>query len=119
MDGTSIVFSFLSGLLGSGLAVFIAKEILSKGIQYSFDRELKRFEAELKQTSDSQLEEFRNRFALGATSHMANVAFDNYVNFCEEYMKNVQETFSIVFGPGVREDNISEHAKTLRAIQKK
>jgi hypothetical protein len=89
MDSTALVFSFLSGLVGSGVALFIAKEILSKGIQYSFDRELKRFEAELKQTSDRQLEEFRNRFALGATSHMANVAFDKYVEFCEEYMKNV------------------------------
>jgi hypothetical protein len=33
-----------------------------------------------------RLEEAKNRFTVGATSHMAIVAFDKHVQFCEEYV---------------------------------
>ena len=115
MDKTA-VYAFLSALVGSGLVLFLAREILSKGIQHAFDRECKKFEAELKRDSDQRMEELRNRFEMGATSHMADVAFDKYVEFCEEYVKSAQDTFTIVFGPGIREDKISEHARKLRSI---
>lgn len=40
--------------------------------------------------------ELQNRqqdFALGTASHMANVAYDKHVIFCEEYMERVQKGF--------------------------
>lgn len=31
-------------------------------------------------------------FSIGASSHMANVAFDKHVQFCEKYVQEVQDT---------------------------
>lgn len=39
-----------------------------------------------------RLEEGRNRFTIGVTSHMASVAFDKHVKFCEEYVEEMQKT---------------------------
>lgn len=33
------------------------------------------------------IERQRTRFSIGATSHMATVAFDKHIGFCEEYIK--------------------------------
>jgi hypothetical protein len=38
-----------------------------------------------------------HRFEIGATSHMANTAFDKHVKFCEEYDKAMQETIDHLF----------------------
>jgi hypothetical protein len=39
-------------------------------------------------------------FILGVTSHMANVAFDKHVEFCEKYISQMQETLSTLFREG-------------------
>lgn len=39
-------------------------------------------------------------FNLGAMSHMANVAFDKHVEFCEKYMAEVHNTVSTLFRNG-------------------
>lgn len=38
-----------------------------------------------------QQEENRNRFTVGVTSHMASIAFDKHVKFCEEYVEEMQK----------------------------
>jgi hypothetical protein len=42
----------------------------------------------------------QQHFVLGVTSHMANVAFDRHVDFCEKYITKMQETLSILFTEG-------------------
>jgi len=42
-------------------------------------------------------------FSLGITSHMAKVAFDNHVAFCEKYMKAVQNTVDVLWAEGASE----------------
>lgn len=42
----------------------------------------------------------QQHFVLGVTSHMANVAFDRHVDFCEKYITKMQETLSILFREG-------------------
>lgn len=39
-------------------------------------------------------------FSLGATSHMANVAFDKHVEFCEKYLREVHETVATLYRHG-------------------
>jgi hypothetical protein len=39
-------------------------------------------------------------FNLGSTSHMANVAFDKHVEFCEHYMEEVHNTINTLFQEG-------------------
>ena len=40
-----------------------------------------------------ELQNKQQDFVLGTASHMANVAYDKHVLFCEEYINRVQETF--------------------------
>jgi hypothetical protein len=42
----------------------------------------------------------QQHFILGVTSHMANVAFDKHVEFCEGYISKMQETLSMLFREG-------------------
>ena len=42
----------------------------------------------------------QQHFILGVTSHMANVAFDKHVEFCERYISQMQETLSALFREG-------------------
>lgn len=62
--------------------------------------------------------EANNRFSLGASSHMANTAFDKHVLFCEQYVAEVQNTLSTLYRDGPR-DSALAHAHTLYNIQEK
>lgn len=46
----------------------------------------------------------QQHFILGVTSHMANVAFDRHVEFCEKYMALMQEGLSELFHKGPSKD---------------
>ncbi|MEW8040450.1 MAG: hypothetical protein AB2800_09710 [Candidatus Thiodiazotropha endolucinida] len=50
-------------------------------------------------------------FNIGATSHMANVAFDKHVEFCEKYMQEVHETVSTLYREGPTENALSHAGK--------
>jgi len=45
----------------------------------------------------------QQHFILGVTSHMANVAFDKHVVFCEQYITKMQDTLGILFRDGPTE----------------
>ena len=60
----------------------------------------------------------QNRFSLGASSHMANVAFDKHVIFSEEYAQEVLKTLSTLFrnGPSLE---ILTHTTALFDLRQK
>lgn len=60
----------------------------------------------------------QNRFSLGATSHMASVAFDKHVQFCEEYVAEAQRTLGTLFREGPTED-VLKHTGNLYSLQQK
>jgi hypothetical protein len=60
----------------------------------------------------------QQRFALGATSHMANVAFDKHVIFCEEYVHELNETVKSLYAEGPSPKAL-EHARKLFAVRLK
>ena len=60
----------------------------------------------------------QNHFSLGATSHMASVAFDKHVEFCEEYVAEVHKALHTLFREGPTE-NVFPHTAALYAIQQK
>jgi len=47
-----------------------------------------------------ELQRKQHIFNLGATSHMANTAFDKHVEFCEKYMSEVHRTVSTLYSGG-------------------
>jgi len=62
--------------------------------------------------------ERQNSFSVGTTSHMANVAFDRYVEFSEAYISEVFETITTLFRRGPCKDAF-EHASKLLKIRRK
>jgi hypothetical protein len=46
------------------------------------------------------LQRQQESFSLGTTSHMANLAFDKHVEFCEKYMAEVHGTVATLFREG-------------------
>lgn len=62
------------------------------------------------------LEMQRRLFEIGATSHMANTAFDKHVHFCESYMKQIHYTLDTLFkfGPSA---NVIKHADSAYKVR--
>jgi hypothetical protein len=46
------------------------------------------------------MEDAKNRFTIGATSHMANTAFDKHVQFAEEYVAKMYVALACLFQKG-------------------
>ena len=64
------------------------------------------------------LQTAQNSFAVGATSHMANVAFDKHVAFSEEYVAEMFSTLRTLFREGPTEQAL-RHAARLNEIRQK
>jgi hypothetical protein len=62
--------------------------------------------------------ELQDRFSIGATSHMAIVAFDKHVEFSEEYVSKMFEILTALFIQGPRRDAL-EGASSLLGIRQK
>ena len=55
-------------------------------------------------------------FNLGATSHMANLAFDKHAEFCEKYMSEVHQIVTDLRVRSSNADAINEHFMNLREL---
>jgi hypothetical protein len=62
------------------------------------------------------LQNKQNIFNLSVTSHMANVAFDKHVEFCEKYIEKMNECIQLVFKEGPS-DHTRSFAQELRKIR--
>ena len=60
----------------------------------------------------------QNRFSLGASSHMANVAFDKHVQFSEEYAEEVYKALGTLFRKGPTLE-VLQHTGNLYTLQQK
>lgn len=60
----------------------------------------------------------QNRFVLGVSSHMASVAFDKHVDFCEEYVREADEALGAIFRQGPSPEAVY-HAGKLFAVRRK
>lgn len=61
---------------------------------------------------------YQNSFAMGATSHMANVAFDKHVQFSEEYIKESYAALQTIFREGPTQEAVS-HAFSLVGVRER
>ncbi len=62
------------------------------------------------------LQRQQESFTLGTTSHMANVAFDKHVEFCEKYMSEVHGTVATLFRQGPTQDAL-QHARRFAELK--
>lgn len=66
---------------------------------------------------NQQLQRQQQIFSLGTTSHMANLAFDKHVEFCEKYMYEIHETVNTLFREGPT-DKAFEHVGHFVELQR-
>jgi len=64
------------------------------------------------------LQESQNRFLLGASSHMANTAFDKHVQFAEEYANELHRTLATLFQKGPTQD-VLKHTGAMYELHQK
>ena len=64
------------------------------------------------------LQESQNRFLLGASSHMANVAFDKHVQFAEEYADELHKALATLFQKGPTQD-VLKHTNVMYELHQK
>ncbi len=64
------------------------------------------------------LQRSQESFSLGATSHMAMVAFDKHVMFCEEYMEEMYKVLGTLFREGPTEEAL-KHSQILFDVRRK
>jgi hypothetical protein len=100
--------------IASGQLVWLIKALVGQ----SLARDIETFKAELQKVHADQLEEAKNHFTVGATSHMANVAFDKHVQFCEEYVEEVFRVMEKLFRQGPHEDAL-QYAYDLTNVRKR
>jgi hypothetical protein len=89
MDAWPLVENVVGAALGGSAAVFG----LSK---YLGDRWLEGLRAR----HSTELAEMQNAFAMGTTSHMATVAFDRHIGFCEEYVEEISKALYSMIDEG-------------------
>jgi hypothetical protein len=89
MSILSVVLNALGGAVGAWAAVsFLSKHLGDRLIE------------KLKAQYGRELAEMQNAFSIGATSHMAETAFDKHIEFCEEYVKALSNALSAIIQPG-------------------
>lgn len=75
------------------------------------------FRDQLAHDRNIELQKMQHVFNIGTTSHMANVAFDKHVEFCEKYMKELYETSKTLFRQGPTKEAIP-HALNFIELRK-
>lgn len=100
--------------IASGLLTWLIKKLLT----HALSRDLELFKAELQKAHAFQMEDAKNRFTVGAMSHMASVAFDKHVQFCEEYSAAVHGALLTLLKRGPHEDVLPD-AQRLVEIREK
>ena len=100
--------------VGSGLLTWLIKSVVKQAL----DRDIEVFKHELRRAHELQMEEAKNRFTVGATSHMADVAFDKHIEFSEDYAKAVLNALIELARKGPQ-SGASVHAQTLADIRTK
>jgi hypothetical protein len=54
----------------------------------------------VKERHSAKLAELQNAFSMGAASHMATVAFDKHIGFCEEYFGEISKVLEALISEG-------------------
>jgi hypothetical protein len=95
--------------VGSGILAWLIRSLA----KHALDKDLKAFEHGLRVAHEINMEEAKNRFTVGATSHMANVVFDKHVAFCEEYAAEAYAAMQLLFRKGPTEEILESETKLL------
>jgi hypothetical protein len=88
MDWPNLIASFLGSAIPAAAGVAMVKFLSDSVIERQ------------KYRQSSDLQETQNTFFIGATSHMATVAFDKHIDFCEAYVEEVYDALHLLNDEG-------------------
>jgi len=88
MDWPTVIASLIGSAIAGPLAVGLSK--------FLGDRSIERQKAQ----QSRELLETQNAFSVGATSHMATVAFNKHIEFCQEYVEEVYRALNALTEDG-------------------
>jgi hypothetical protein len=91
MDWSTVVVSLVGSAIVGPVSVGLSK--------FLSDRSIERQKAQ----QSRELQETQNAFYVGATSHMATVAFDKHIGFCEEYVQEMSKALHTLLQGGKME----------------
>ncbi len=99
----TVLETIVGGALGGwamvfGLSRYLGDRLL-EGVKAQHSKEL----AEFAHQRSVLIAEMQNAFSMGATSHMAAVAFDKHIGFCEEYIDAMSNALQTLIQEGARE----------------
>ena len=114
MNWLSVLENVSASAIASGLLAWLVKSLVGQ----SLARDLKAFELNLQKAHAVERDEAKNRFTVGATSHMADVAFDKHVEFCEDYVAEMQRALTTLFRRGPHQEALI-HADSLSIIRER
>jgi hypothetical protein len=111
LGGAGSVVMWLSSWLGK---VWAARILESDRQKYTI--EIERLRTRLQQETQLLLKQRDQSFNLSVTSHMATVAFNKHLDFCEEYAQRVNKGLSDLLASGPSPDamTIAEELKLIR-----
>jgi hypothetical protein len=92
MDWPTVVVSLIGSAIVGPASVGLSK--------FLGDRSIERQKAQ----QSRELLETQNAFSVGATSHMATVAFDKHIGFCEEYVEEMYKALHTLIQDGKTEE---------------
>ncbi len=84
MDWTAVLNPTLIGAVVGVISTYLTNNLIERQ----------------KARQSKELQEAQNVFSIGATSHMATVAFDRHVKFCEEYFNEAIQTLNALIKEG-------------------
>jgi hypothetical protein len=90
-------------VLLSGAAAFLGAFLSEKAKNLATKMDIRSITEKIESVRSfyaEQLKRAENAFALAASSHMAQMAFDKHVEFCETYVARVYEGFGSLFQQG-------------------
>jgi hypothetical protein len=117
MDWWTVLESIVGSALGGSAAVFGLSRYLGdrwlEEVKARYSKEL----AEFAHEKSVLLAEMQNAFAMGTSSHMATVAFDKHIGFCEEYVEAMSNALNTLIQDGMKEKPLD--AKDFFRIRQK
>lgn len=99
MDVWTVLVSIAGSAVAGPAAVFVSRYLGDRSLEALKVRHSKEL-AKLAHDRSVLLTEMQNAFSMGASSHMATVAFDKHIGFCEAYIRAVSLALRNVIQPG-------------------
>ena len=92
MDWWTVIATSIAAVGGPAVVVKILGDRFLEKQKAQYSKEM----AEVAHERSVLLAERQNAFSMGATSHMAIVAFDRYVEFCKEYVDAMSNALMLI-----------------------